>query len=274
MKTFFGKAKWAFYLAATLALAVPAAAKAAAEDGNERWHQGLAELQKNLPPGQPADVYHKKLEELGYEITSTNYNKPDYLEYEVVKGDQAWEVQIDVDDATHKATKVDVVRNMWKTDATKQALEHNERMAGGDESTYSERHRPVAMRGNQYSDRDRSTTSQLVKEIEALPLGRDKQFYKDALRKRGFEISRVDKDADDELYLEAVKNGHSVKVDIDFDEDTGKSTKIDASSLWAESESTTRTREAQKMGIPSRAPSERTHNLERRSQADIDDNNR
>jgi hypothetical protein len=34
-------------------------------------------------------------------------------------------------------------------------------------------------------------------------------------------------------------------MDIDFNEDTGKSTEVDASSLWAESESTTQTREAQ-----------------------------
>lgn len=265
MKTFFNRAKWAFYLAGALALAVPATAGALGES-HERWNQGQAELQKNLPPGQPADVYRKKLEELGYKVTSTNYDNPDYLEYEVVKGDQTWEVQIDVDDNTHRATKVDIASNMWKTDATKAELERDKGMAANestdyegrraaaghynedsdrDHSRYSESHRTAAMRNNQYSDRDRASTDQLVKELEGLPTGHDKQFYKDALRKRGYDIARVDKDETDELKLEAVKDGRSVKMDIAFDEDTGKSTKVDASSLWVESESTSRTRKAQ-----------------------------
>jgi uncharacterized protein YmfQ (DUF2313 family) len=241
---------------------------AGASDSNERWNQTQAELQKNLPPGLPADIYRRKLEDMGYKVTSTNYDKPDYLEYEIVKGDQTWEVQVDVDDNTHKATKVDIVANRWKTDATKQALENNKRMASGDESTYPEGRRTAAMRNNPYSDRDRVSTNQLVKEIEGMLIGRDKQYYKDALRKRGYDISRVDKDETDELKLEAVKDGRSVKMGVAFDEDTGKSTKVNASSLWAESESTTRTREAQ-MGEPSRAvPEHRTSDMERRSQAD------
>ena len=254
MNTFLNKMKWAVCLAGILALTIPATA-GATSDGSERWNQGQADLQKNLPPGQPGDSYRKKIEELGYKVTSTNYSNPDYVEYEIVKGDQTWEAQIDVDDSAHKATKVDIVANMWKTDATKQELEREKSIAGYD-STYSESRRAAAARNNQYSDRDRSTTDQLVKELEGLPVGRDKQFYKDMLRQRGYDISRVDKDENDELKLEAVKNGHSVKMDVDFDKDTGKSTKIDASNLWAESESTTQTRETQ-MGDTSRTVPER-----------------
>ena len=93
MNTFFNKMKWAVCLAGTLALTVPAVA-GAATDSSERWHEGQADLQKNLPPGQLVDVYRKKLDELGYKVTSTNYNNPDYVEYEIVRGDQTWEVQI------------------------------------------------------------------------------------------------------------------------------------------------------------------------------------
>jgi hypothetical protein len=118
------------------------------------------------------------------------------------------------------------------------------------EPTSAENRRTMAMRNNQYSDRDRSTTDQMVKELEALPVGRDKEFYKDTLRKHGYDISRIDKDDQDELDLEVVKNGHSVKMDIDFDDDSGRSTEIDAANLWAESESTTRTREG-KLGSSS-----------------------
>jgi hypothetical protein len=79
-----------------------------AASDNERWNMGQAELQKQLAPGMPAADYRKKIEGLGYQVTSTNYNNADYLEYELVKGDNTWEVQIDVDDATKKAKKVDV----------------------------------------------------------------------------------------------------------------------------------------------------------------------
>ena len=66
---------------------------------------------------------------MGWKITSVNYDKPDYVEYEIVKADQSYEVQIDVDKNSHKGTKVDVTTNAWKTDATKQALKGNEKQA-------------------------------------------------------------------------------------------------------------------------------------------------
>ncbi|HEV8715537.1 MAG TPA: hypothetical protein VGX03_22265 [Candidatus Binatia bacterium] len=288
MQTFLKRAKWAVF-AGALALAVPATAGAAMTESGEHWNQGQAELQKNLPPGQPADVYRRKLEELGYKITSTNYDNPDYLEYEVVKGAQTWEVQIDVDEDTHRANKVDIAHNIYKTDATKAELERNSRMAANeptddesrhatarqyneysdrDRARYSESRRPAATRNNEYSDRDRVSTDQLVKELESLPTGRDKQFYKAALRKRGYDIARVDKDTADELKLEAVKDGRSVKMDVAFDEDTGKSTKVDASSLWMESESTSRTRRAQTGDTSRTVPEHRTSDMERQSRTE------
>lgn len=269
MNTFMHRTKWALCVAGALALATPFTANAATSD-NERWNQGQAELQKNLPPGQSADTYRKKLEEMGYKVTSTNYNSDDYVEYEVVKGDQTWEVQIDVDDNTHKATKVDIAMNMWKTDATKAEMAKADSSgAGSDTVARADRNRAVAMRNNQYSDRDRSNVDQMVKDLEAMPVGHDKQFYKNELRKRGYEISKVNKDDNDELDLEAVKNGHSVQMEVAFDENNGKSTSIDASNLWAESESTTRTREAQESGATSRSTSERLNSgVERHSQAE------
>jgi len=243
MNTFLNKVKLVVYLAGALALTLPAIASARSAS-SERWHQGQADLQKNLPPGQPADVYRKKIEELGYKITSTNDKKPDYQEYELVKGDQTWKVKINVDDSTHKATKVKVASNMWKSDATKQELKREKPMAGSG-STSSATRSTAADRNNQYSDRDRSTNDQLINELKSLPVERYKQFYKETLRQRGYDIARIDKDEKDELELEAVKNGHSVKMEVDFDKDTGKSTKVEASSLWAESESTARTRETQ-----------------------------
>ena len=200
---------------------------------NDQWNQGQAELQKQLAPGAPAADYRKKIEGLGYQVTSTNYNNPDYLEYELVKGDQTWEVQIDVDKATKKATKVDVTTNTWKTDATERALGHA--VAANDRPMYS----------NPYSERDRASVSRLIKELEAMPVGQGKQYYKDELKKHGYEVTRINKDDSDELSLEAVKGANSVELNVAFNEKTGKSTSIDADSIWFESEATSEERHRQ-----------------------------
>jgi uncharacterized protein YmfQ (DUF2313 family) len=215
-----------------------------------------------------ADGYKEKLKQLGYKITSINYNNSDYLEYEVVRGDQTWEVQIDVDEDTGKATEIDIAQNVWKTDETTAAVQQGQDLSrtaatGTGVVSGDTARRTRNMRNNQYSDRDRSTTDQLVRELDNLPVGRSKEFYKNTLRQRGYEITKVNKDDSDEMSVEAVKNGNSVQLDISFDENTAQSTEIDASTLWAESESTTRTREAQERSLDSRTPSDRTSDRDR-----------
>jgi hypothetical protein len=64
---------------------------------------------------------------MGWKITSVNSDKPDYAEWEIVKGDQTYEVQIDFDKSSLKANKIDVTTNMWKADATEKALESRTR---------------------------------------------------------------------------------------------------------------------------------------------------
>src|SRR5215470_4278547 len=154
MNAFLNRAKVVVCLAGALALTLPAVASAKSAS-SERWNQGQADLQKNLPPGQPADVYRKKIEDLGYKVTATNDKKANYEEYELVKGDQTWKVKINVDDSTHKATKVNVTSNMWKSNTTKQELERQESMAKATPSS-------TAMHNDQYSAGDRSTSDQLI----------------------------------------------------------------------------------------------------------------
>jgi hypothetical protein len=204
-----------------------------AASDNERWDAGQAELQKQLTPGMPAADYRKKIEGMGYKVTSTNYNDEDYLEYELVKDDMTWEVQIDVDDASKKAEKVDVTMNTWKTDATERALGRT--VASDDKQVYR----------NPYSDRDRTSVSRLIKELEAMPVGQTKQFYKDELKKQGYEIARINTDDKDALSLEAVKGANSVELNVAFNEDNGKSTSVDADSIWFESQATSDVRHRQ-----------------------------
>jgi hypothetical protein len=231
MKTIKAKLFGISSLSGAILLASSLAVGAASD--NERWNMGQAELQKQLAPGMPAADYRKKIEGMGYQVTSTNYNNADYLEYELVKGDNTWEVQIDVDDATKKATKVDVTMNTWKTDATERALGHT--VAADDKPVYR----------NPYSDRDRTSVSRLIKELEAMPVGQTKQFYKDELKKRGYDIARINTDDKDELSLEAVKDANSVELNVAFNEDNGKSTSIDADSIWFESQATSEVRHHQ-----------------------------
>ena len=231
MKTIKAKLFGISSLSGAILLASSLAVGAASD--NERWNMGQAELQKQLAPGMPAVDYRKKIEGLGYQVTSTNYNNADYLEYELVKGDNTWEVQIDVDDATKKATKVDVTMNTWKTDATERALGRT--VAADDKPVHR----------NPYSDRDRTSVSRLIKELEAMPVGQTKQFYKDELKKRGYDIARINTDDKDELSLEAVKDANSVELNVAFNKDNGKSTSIDADSIWFESQATSEVRHHQ-----------------------------
>ena len=83
-------------------------------------------LEQALKTGEEKSFYRRELEKMGWKITSVNHDKPDYVEYEIVKGDDSYEVQIDFDKNSKKASKVDVAMNAWKTDATKQALKQQQ----------------------------------------------------------------------------------------------------------------------------------------------------
>lgn len=89
--------------------------------GSEAWSAGQAELNNALAPGKPRDFYRKTLDKLGYDITSVNYDQQDYVEYEVVKGNNSYEVKIDFDNG-RQATEVEVDPNWWKARNTKEAM--------------------------------------------------------------------------------------------------------------------------------------------------------
>ena len=110
-------------------------------DRSVEWNKQKEVLQQSLKLGETKDQYRRELEEMGWTITAVNYDKPDYIEWEIVKGDQSYEVQIDLDKAS-KASKIDVTTNMWQADNTKKAVKGNKVNAMG--------------RGDiRFSDRDR-----------------------------------------------------------------------------------------------------------------------
>lgn len=91
------------------------------------WSSEKDRLEKSLALGHDKAYYTAELKKMGYQITSTNADKKDYAEYEVVKGNDSYEVQIDFDH--DKAKKVDVTTNMWESDATEKALSHTKQTA-------------------------------------------------------------------------------------------------------------------------------------------------
>jgi uncharacterized protein YmfQ (DUF2313 family) len=183
-------------------------------------------LEKALKTGEEKDFYRRELEKMGWQITSVNYDKPDYVEYEIVKGDNSYEVQIDFDKNSRKASKVDVTTNAWKTDATENALRTKKKVDYPKKTTAN----PA-----RYSDRERAKTSkdQEDKMEATLKTGEEKDFYRRQLEKMGWKITSVNYDKPDYVEYEIVKGDQTYEVQIDFDKNSRKATKVDvAANAW------------------------------------------
>jgi uncharacterized protein YmfQ (DUF2313 family) len=190
-----------------------------------QWEKGKDELVRALKPGQDRDFYRKELDKLGYQITSVNYDKPDYFEYEVVKGDQTYEIQMDLDKSSRKVTKVEVSSNMWQAETTDQILKGrktNKKDVGGP--------------GNaRYSDRDRKSNWEKGRDelTRALKVGEDRDFYRKQLEKLGYQITAVNSDKADYVEYEVVKGDRSYEVQIAIDKNISKATKVDIdTNVW------------------------------------------
>lgn len=229
------------FLIATLAVSIPAVAQDRGDKGDRdgksarysdrdrsrEWGKGEQELERALKLGENKQFYRQGLQKLGYKVTAVNYDKPDYVEYEVVKGDRSYEVQIDFDKGG-KASKVDVATNMWKADSTKQALQGRE-----------VRDTKGAAR---FSDRDRRADWGKGKEAleRSLKTGQDKAFYRKELEKQGYKVTSVNYDKPDYAEYEVVKGDQSYEVQIDFDKDSKKASKIDVTTNMWQAEATER----------------------------------
>jgi hypothetical protein len=137
-------------------------------------------LEQVLKTGEEKAFYRRELEKMGWQITSVNYDKPDYLEYEIVKGDNSYEVQINFDKNSHKASKVDVTTNAWQTEATENALKTGKKVDYPKKTTANP---------NRYSERDRTKAAKgdTDKLEQVLKTGEEKAFYRRELEKNGLE---------------------------------------------------------------------------------------
>lgn len=90
------------------------------------WNDEKAQLEKALNVRMPATQIKPTLERMGYQITSVNDRDATEVEYEIVKGDNSYEVEINVDPGSRIAQSVDIQSNLWDSDATERAKERNE----------------------------------------------------------------------------------------------------------------------------------------------------
>ena len=184
-------------------------------------------LKQALKTGEEKPFFRRELERRGWQITAVNYDKPDYLEYEIVKGKSSYEVQIDFDKNSHKATKVDVTTNAWKADTTERAL-----MEEGKKVDFPNK---TTANPSRFSDRDRmkSAKSEEEKLEQALKTGEEKDFYRRQLEKMGWKVTSVNYDKPDYLEYEIVKGATTYEVQVDIDKNSHKATKVDVvTNVW------------------------------------------
>ncbi|MCB1859319.1 MAG: hypothetical protein KDI63_13650 [Gammaproteobacteria bacterium] len=197
-----------------------------------KWKQDKDELEVALGVGKEKSYYRQTLEKMGYAITSVNSDESDYLEYEIIKGGDSYEVQIDFENGL--ANEVDVTTNIWRAEATEQALENKDY-----QYTYPT---SVAEDFESVSDRIRSKVWADEKDAieERLGIGHERGYYRSALEGMGYTVTSINDNSPDNLEFEVVKGDTSYEVEVDFDEKTKKSTAVDISmNIW-ESEATER----------------------------------
>jgi uncharacterized protein YmfQ (DUF2313 family) len=193
----------------------------------DQWEKEKQELARLLKSGEGRDFYRRQLEKAGYNITSVNYDKADYIEYEVVKGDRSYEVQIDLDAKSNKANKVEVAPNLWQAENTKQALRGRKTQVSRKDSSDKNNAR--------YSDRDRKDEWEKRRNelANALKPGQERDYYRRQLEKLGYTITAVNHDKPEYVEYEIVKGDQTYEVQVDFDKNSPKATKVEvASNMW------------------------------------------
>lgn len=196
-------------------------------------------LEQKLKAGTDRASYKKIIEANGYQVSAINVDKPDYLEYEIVKGTHSLEVQLDFKNGASRATDIDVTSNMWRADSTKRLEKDNK---------YKFSTPLVADTTGKYSERRymKEWTSEKEKLQAALPPNMKVSDYKTKLQQLGYKITSVNDREPDYVEYEIVKGQNSYEVQIDRDPKTQMATKVDvATNVW-EAEGTDRAKNANK----------------------------
>ncbi|MEO8247861.1 MAG: hypothetical protein ABI589_00685 [Burkholderiales bacterium] len=196
-------------------------------------HGEKDKLEEALKAGQNRADYRSIIEKHGYKVSAINADKPDYLEYEIVKGKKSYEVQLDFKDNAPKATKVDVTTNMWQAEGTEKMLKdekyaHASPLAADPEGRYSDR---------RYM---KDWTGEKDKLEKALAGPMKPADYLKKLADMGYKVTSVNDKEKDYVEYEIVKGKNSYEVQIDLDPATQMGKKVDVETNVWETDSTER----------------------------------
>lgn len=187
------------------------------------WSDEKARIEGSLPIGHDRAFYGEALSQLGYRITAINIDKPDEVEFEIVRDHNTYEVQIQFDAAGASATQVDVVSNLWRTESTKSALR-------GAETPVAARVVPTI---EAYLDRLRMQrwSTEKDKLQKALAIGNERAYYAERLRQLDYRITSTNRDEPDYLEFEVVRGTDTYEVQVKFKNGKASEVKV-AANMW------------------------------------------
>ncbi len=196
-------------------------------------HAEREQLAQKLRAGKTRADLDKILQDNGFRISAINEDKKDYLEYEVVKGQNSYEVQMDFSDGPSHATKIQVEPNMWRADTTKRMLK---------DANYKHAGALAADPKGRYSDRryTKGWNDEKDRLEKALPAHLKVTEYKTKLQALGYKVTAVNDREKDYVEYEIAKGDNSYEVQIDLDPATQTAKKIDVTSNLWEAEATDR----------------------------------
>lgn len=87
------------------------------------WSEENKALAAAMPVGKKFEDYKNILEERGYKITSINDAGAEEVEFEIVKGEHSFEVNLERDPDTKLVKKVEVSNNIWRSEETEKAID-------------------------------------------------------------------------------------------------------------------------------------------------------
>lgn len=217
-----------------VALAWPATA-AAAEPApmsrdQERAYRAELEKERELLERELSRVtdrgdFAAAIEAQGYRIASLNADEPDYLEFEIVKGQASHEVRIQFDPVSRKVRDLDVDRNLWRSDTTERMLEDPAYVAAAplapDPATRSSDRQRI---GAWEDEKDRLEMLLEDREVGAIP---------GELRAAGYEITSTNDRETGYVEYEITRGDNTFEVQVEIDEDTQRAEDVDVTTnLW------------------------------------------
>jgi hypothetical protein len=192
-----------------------------------------------LPLGKNKQFYRQALKDQGYTVTKVNVDSPEEFDVVAQKDGKRIALLVDFDEETGQSTDIEALRVRRAAKSAKSETQNTAKDAVKDAGEKPQVKQdaaapvqPLAKDAGQeeppQAKQDKLTLRQLVEELRSLPIGKDKDFYHQTLKERGYSIANTqDNQHQTEFTLE--KAEQTLRLTVQFDANTGTSTKVDAS---------------------------------------------